>query len=230
MTAIVLDVVTILMLVFFIIIGAKRGFVRSVIGFLGMVISLFVSFYLSSFLSNLIYDHFIKQQVINQIDISIASGNVSYDTIASALPENLYNSFSYYGITPDKINHIINSGKGNIALSIANLISPIFITLIRMCVILTFFFILMPLFSGLASTVSGIFKLPVLSGIDASLGAVFGILKGYLAVTLIIFCVKTIGQVMYNPEGIFLYSDVESTFVFKHFYTNNLVYNLLSEV
>lgn len=228
--SIILDLLIILVFLTFIILGGKNGLVRSLISFLFIFASLIMSIYLSSNLSNSVYNNFIRQGVIEQIELSISSGNVNFGSLSATIPSFIYNSLSYYGITPENINHIINNGKGDISNELERLVSPVFIELI--CIALSvIFFLIFSLLSGIASRYcSKIFKIPVLKQINTTLGALFGMFKGYIVVTIIVFCIKTVGQVTYKNLSLFLYDNIESTIIFKYMYTNNLICNLLSEI
>lgn len=208
----------------------RSGFVKSFFSLINIIFSLFASIYISLKLSGTIYDYFIKENLINQVHTAIDNGSINSNSVIDKIPDFISNSFSYYGITSDKLTDIINSGKTDVANRIVDAISPAFIQIIHAALSSVLFFVFIIVLGIVLRWILKIFRLPILSQVDHALGSVLGLMKGYLIISLLIFFLRSWIQTLdYSPD-IFSYPTIESTFIFKHMYTNNLIYNIIKEI
>ena len=72
------DIIIVAVIVLFAAIGVKRGLAKTILNIAGLVLAAISAYYLSSFLSQLIYDAFIKQTVINNIQQIIEQNGIDY--------------------------------------------------------------------------------------------------------------------------------------------------------
>lgn len=230
MNWLILDFTIVILFFIFIFSGFRVGLVKSLLSLINIALSLFISIYVSFGLSNLIYNQFIKENLINELQTSIDNSSINSESLISTFPNFISNSFSYYGITSKDLTDIINSGKEDIAYQILDVISPMFIQIIHLSLSMVLFFVFIIIFNIMSKWILSIFKIPVLSQINHLFGGILGILKGYLIVTLLIFCLRSWAQSTNYNSNLFSYSSIESTFIFKHIYTNNLIYNIIQEM
>ena len=64
----ILDILVIALIIFFVVKAYKKGFFRSILGFIGFIATVTISIFLTNFSSNLIYDIFIKPSIVNNIN------------------------------------------------------------------------------------------------------------------------------------------------------------------
>lgn len=228
--ALILDGIVLFLLGMFCILGLRSGMLKSILSFVGLVTSLTVSTYLSSGFSEVIYSRFIKGNVISQIEKSINSEEITSDAVLEMLPKFISNSFSHYGITKDNLTNIINSGKTDIVSQVEKTIAPIFVQTIRVSLESMLFFVMLIVYRIISNMIISAFRIPIIRHIDKSIGALFGLLKGYLLINVLIFILSICIQTMNLSFGIFNYNNIESTFIFKYIYTNNIINNLMREM
>ncbi len=233
LNALALDGIILLTFLLFCISGVRKGLVRSVLSFAGLMIALISSLYLSHGFSETIYDKVIRDNVTNQVRLCIKNGReFSADAVFGILPEFISNSFRYYGITSDNLTDIIHNAvsDADIAQRIEILISPIFIQTIRISSTLIMFFIFMILCSFISNKVASILKLPLTGQVDRLAGALFGGIKGYISLSILIFCLSAAGKVVDLPLMTHIYNNSESGFIFRYMYMNNFIYSLIREI
>ena len=115
--------------------GYKQGFVRALISLIGAVFSLWAAVYFSSIISNYIYVNFMQPDLLKKVNDILLSNPQEIREKFNSLPKIILNGFESYGITFEKINHIIINDKINAAGLIVDLFSPIMINFIKVIII-----------------------------------------------------------------------------------------------
>ncbi len=221
--ALILDGAIIFLFLTFFIIGSRRGIMKSLLSLINIALSLVVSIYVSALVSENIYNQFIKSNLIKQINISLETKNPDWKATLSNLPEFISKSFEHYGITEDSLTHIINSKMSNTADQIEKIISPIFVQTVKVAVQMALFFILLLILSLLSKVMLALFNFKIVRPIDSSIGAVLGLVSGYFIITIVLFVIRIGIQITSFAPGIFSYDNIESTYIFRHMYTGNLL-------
>jgi Colicin V production protein. len=221
-----LDGSIIFLFLLFFIIGARRGFVKSLLSLLNILLSLVISIYVSSKISENIYDKFIKDSVTSQIKTSLDGKNFNSDKLISSLPEFISQSLSYYGITEASLNDIIHSKNSDSAVQIEKVISPIFIHAIKASVQLVLFFAFSIIFGALSKGILTLFNFKILKPIDSSIGAVLGLVTCYFVIVILMFFIKASIQITNFAPDIFSYDNIGSTYIFRYMYVDNIICNL----
>ena len=106
MYSFVLDLTVFLIFAIFIFLGIKNGIVKSAMSFFGTLIAFLFSIYSAGEISDFIYVRFLKESIKARIDLAVSKGE-SLESIFSLFPGFIINSLKFYGITMEKINHII---------------------------------------------------------------------------------------------------------------------------
>ncbi len=221
--AVILDVSIILLFLLFFVIGARRGIIKSLLFLLNILLSLVISIYVSDKISANIYDKFIKDKITNQIKTSLNKEKFDSKGILSSLPEFISQSLSYYGITETSLNDIIYNQNDNTAVQIERVISPIFIHAIKAAVQLFVFCVFSIIFQVLSKGIFRLLPFRIFKPIDSSIGAVLGLVTCYFVVIVLMFFIKVIVQTTNFAPKIFSYDNIESTYIFRHMYVNNIM-------
>ncbi len=230
--SILLDAGIILLFAIFIVSGLKRGLVRSLIGFVATVIAIVLSMYLSKITSIFIYDNFIKNNLLVQIN-DILNEYVGRDlnektaAVFNELPKILSNTLMFCGVTSSVVGDVIENSTGNASYELVKLFSPTIISVIRTILVPFIFIVIYTPLNFLNRVIGRIFRVPGLRQIDQVLGAIIGALKGFLLIVLITFLLKMFLPMMSNIPDIFSKNTIESTFLFKEFYRDNIIYDFL---
>ena len=138
-------IVTIILL--FTILGVFRGLAKSILNFVGLVLSAVVANFLSSNLSLWIYEAFLKQDIIQNLSYIAEQNSISY-TIANcfdAVPNWVHGIISFImGIFGGNVNDIVNymtisDTNNQIVYAIEKPLSDVVINIIGvLCVIVLF--------------------------------------------------------------------------------------------
>lgn len=99
------DVFALAIILFYLYIGGKKGFVKTLLYFAGYVISFALAFWVSNNLSTSVYDAVIKDNVTNTIESKLDNFNASDE-----IKRILNNSFGKYGISVTS-NDVENAAK-----------------------------------------------------------------------------------------------------------------------
>lgn len=117
--------------------GYKKGFFKSIAGFIGAVIAMFLAWVLAGLIANALYQGVFRQKLIDNI-----SSVLSNDALASFpekaaqevanLPGFLSNTLNNQGITSSQIEQSLQAAGSNAAPATADLISPAVIWLLQL--------------------------------------------------------------------------------------------------
>ena len=232
MIGFLVDAVIVIIISMFIVSGFKSGMIKSFLFFLNSVLSWIFSVYVSKFISYFIYNKFIRPSIIKEVDMLIRNKNLKEHIIFNKLPKIIVNSMPNYGITLDKIAHIINNVSKEI---LPNEISKIFMPMITE--FLTFFItgilfiILILLGKFFIHLILKLFKLKVVSYSDKIIGGVFGALKGYTIILIFVCILKILMPFSILQENNkFIFKTISSTVILKTIYNNNPVYNVFKRL
>lgn len=88
------DVFILAIILFYLYTGGKRGFVKSILIFVGYIVAFGAAFFVSNNFSDNIYDTFVKDKVVSSVETQISKVNIT-DEVKRALN----NSFGKYGVT-----------------------------------------------------------------------------------------------------------------------------------
>lgn len=230
--SIFLDLLVISLCVYFVIIGYRKGLVKSLLNFVSSILSFFISMYLSSFISVFIYDNFIRNSLINKIsNILINSANEEINTrislLMGAIPKFLANSLGTYGVTSGNIADQLNVSSNIAAVNITNMMAPAIINLIRIISVFVLFMVFAFLFSHLSKFINRIARFPVLKQINNFLGGTFGFFEYSIFVFTACLLIRIFVPMVGSTPVIFSDETIEETFIFKQIYYNHYYDNFI---
>lgn len=222
---IVFDAVLIVFLVFKLILGIKKGMVRSLLSLFGTVVVLIISNLLSGIFSNVIYDNIISKKITSSITNQMASGNKevveSLQNAINGLPKFLQNALNGASISTTNINNNMNPSA--VADAVSASIRPLVVGALQVLIFIILFFALRILFSFLSRFFKKINKVPLIGSLNKFLGGFLGIAQGLILAYIICMVIKVF--ILFNTgarEAIFTPENINSTILFKYFYNFNL--------
>lgn len=71
------DLIMLIIVIMFCIIGAKRGIIRSIVFFVMLVLSLLIGYIVSGFITEPVYDAYVRDKVVNSITESVKSFDIA---------------------------------------------------------------------------------------------------------------------------------------------------------
>lgn len=214
----IIDIVVVLLAIILIVTGVRKGIIRSAIEFLGTIASVLVASWLGGMVSAWIFDTFFKQGLYDRV-LKIAQGKTGPEAVTSlfeGLPEFVVRLLGMNGITESSVSHTVNSSAVDIAGGVTTALSPVFISIIKVFAVIILFVLCMLVVKGLASLISGIFRLPVLHQLNGLLGGIFGLLS-CAVIVWVAFSLFTFLSPMLDAKGQKTVDDaLDKSIVTKH--------------
>lgn len=232
-----IDIALIAVFTLTVIVGVKRGFAKSVLGIVGTVASFILAYLFSKPLAELLYtniaDGLIKEKLAEKFSGEL-SGAVDLYTeitrIVSSIPDGLVNLASKVGVNISGLTEQLLSlevTNDTVLNALADtVIKPVALVIMSLLCCVLIFAVSSIVFSIIAKLIDKVFKLPVLGAANKILGAVFGVVKGVIAVIFI--C--TVIDVLYGfiGNGNFALA-VESSKILSFFNSHNVIAGYLNK-
>lgn len=191
------DVVIIAAAVYFLWLGFKKGFFRSMIDLVIMSLSALIPYLFAPTLAEQYYNNFISEELVDKITELINQNGALMDSaknilgLVNNIPGFLQNNMSVYGVTTHDILRIL-SGGGEKSLAIEELLKP---TIVNIVTIFIFAILSSVTFFALKFLFKFTFRLPripVFGLIDSILGLCMGALKFIVFTFLFIVIMKSV--------------------------------------
>lgn len=188
------DAVIVVIFLLFIILGVKRGFVRSVLDLVGTLAAMLVSMWFSGIAAQWFFSTFLQESLTHQIAeaLQAAPAADAADAVLSVVPEILRGGLEAFGITSDAINQAVAGTSGQAAAAVVAVLSPMVVSVLRGLFALVLFIFLLVIFRILSGVVCRIFRLPVLRQLDKGLGILLGVAQAALITVLLCFCAQAL--------------------------------------
>lgn len=179
----------------FILIGAFRGIIRSLLNLIGLVLNAFLSYWIARPLAQGIYDTFFKQALIEKVQAAIAQHGVNYavDNALGAMPDWLANAVGLSEkLSGQNFEQLVkgyelsNDQTLSMAQAVEKVIGPVVVAVIAIIAVFVLFMILMIIIKILIRLIIKAIDGPGLRTIDRVLGAVLGGVEG--AVLVLFLC------------------------------------------
>ncbi len=219
-----LDVLVIIIVAVFAILGFKKGIAKTVVSIIGTILASALTMILSNPIAEAIYQGGFKTALVEKIGDAIKlykqSGQGSLvESIMKTMPKFVNNSLSSFGVS----TQTLNSAAGKSAEQVEQLIRPIIVSFISVFVSIFLFIILTIIIKLISKLIVNTIDDSVVGGVNAFLGAVVGIIEGFVIVILIAFVVRiTIPHLKEVPE-IISDSSISQSTVFKGIYDSSLL-------
>lgn len=187
----VLDAVVVGVCLLCVLIGVQRGFIRSVIHFLGSVIAACLASALGGALAQWVFDALFRDAMVEKINSSLQSlgaenAAAAAEQILASLPDFLVRALEEAGVTASSIVGGVGAQTGQAARMVTDYLSPVFVNFLKVLAVIVLFFLFMTLVRVLASMVGHMLRLPILGQLDGLLGGIFGFLLALVSVWIVL--------------------------------------------
>lgn len=222
------DVAIIAAAVYFLWLGFKKGFFRSMIDLVIMSLSALIPYLFAPTLAEQYYNSFINDALVDKItDLINQNGNAMDSaknilSLINNIPGFIQNNISVYGVTTHDILKIL-SGSGEKSLAIEELLKPTIVDIVTIFIFAILsgitFFILKFFFRFMFRLP----KIPVFGIIDSILGLCMGALKLIVFTFLFVVIMKSV--LLVAPQNEFkqnLISAIDDSKVFGIVYNVNI--------
>lgn len=185
------DIIIVAVIVLFALIGVKRGIAKTILNLAGLVLTAISAYYLSSFLSQFIYDSFLKQTVITNIQQIIEQNGIDYalNNCLEAVPQWINGILSFFagifGVSLDEFESqlIIPSDiSSSTSQVVESAVAPVVTSVLSIIFVIVLFIIIFIIVKKLIRLALGVFNIPVIKQINQLLGGIFGLAEGLLVV------------------------------------------------
>lgn len=195
--SIILDIILIAVLVLFVVLAAKKGFAKSLLELIAVVLALFLAYQLSPAVSNGIYDTAVKDNAIEYMEkqfeeIDSSSSVKQAEVTLEAIPDFILSLASSAGIDTAGISKSVAtelSGKFNPQDAAEKLeekaVRPIVTGVLNIMIFLLLAVVLIIVLKILAGFIAKIFNVPFVGTLNKILGAVLGTIKGVAVLVFI---------------------------------------------
>lgn len=204
----IVDIIIIAIIVLFVIIGVKRGLAKTILNLAGLVLTAVSAYYISSFLSQLFYDMFIKQTVITNTQQIIEQNGIDYavSNCLEAVPQWVNGIISFivgaFGISLNEFQNQITV-PANISSSasqvIESVLAPVVTSVLSIILVIILFIIILIIVKKLVKLVLRIFNIPVIKQINQFLGGIVGLAEGLLIVFIAVNIISMV-EGFSNPD------------------------------
>ena len=222
---ILLDIGFVIIILLCVVFGYKKGFFKSIAGFIGAVIAMFLAWVLAGLIANALYQGIFREKLIDNISAvlsndALASFPEKAAQVVANLPDFLSNTLNNQGITSSQIEQSLQAAGNNAAPATADLISPAVIWLLQLLLTVILFFILVILVRLVIKLIGNVFRLPVLRQVDGILGGLFGIFKGVVYIFLVCILLQLLMPVIGNSSEP-MKQVLDNSFIYQFIFYNN---------
>ncbi len=186
-SALFLDLALLAILVIAVVVAAKRGFLATILKLCGTALALAVSWLAATGLSDTVFNTFFKNNLIEQTSQMISEGGqvsiqAVVDKLAAFLPDSLVEHLIGGG---EQLQGILDSDTPGIAAQVVDqIIAPLFLPIISVVVFFVSFAVVSVLIGFLASALTNVNHIPIMGGLNRTLGIVTGVVLGVVYILL----------------------------------------------
>lgn len=229
--AIIFDVAVFAIVILLLLLGYKRGFIRTVINLIGYAVSAVLAYFLSQPLATFIFDAFFRKGSVDMIngELTKLSGGQSVssllDSAFAAIPERVMALASSYVGPLDEIKASIAASApttADVAAAVVEqVIGPIVTIMIQSFAFLILFIVFCILVKIITKALKIIDKLPVIGTANAVLGLVVGLVQAVIFLFIFTSAVSLVIQMSGNQMDVVNSEIVGQSHVFKAIYNMN---------
>jgi len=224
------DIVAVVVVVFSAVSAYRRGFLRSLVSFLGTAVSFAVAWIFSGPIAQKCYDGLLKESVAKAVQDAIAEyGTQSFESVLMRAEEileslpNLIGDIVKSQIDADSLEiwyqNMIRASSGNIAAGLTEgVVAPIVTTVLQILAFVLLFMICSFLVQLAVGLLRGVRRMPVIGGLDSLLGGIFGVVQGMLYVFVIAAVLWLFIRLTGDGLPIIKQQELSETILFRRFF------------
>ena len=223
----IFDIAVVVLVIIAAVIGAKKGFFRACFDFCGFMEV--VDDPLCHICIEWIFTTFFRPSLVEKISAAVMGlgAGEAVNTVFDAFPELIQRALEAAGITQGSIMAQVQDKTDNIAEAITDALSPMLINVIGVFVMLVLFVLFIVVLRGVATLLTGIFSLPVLSGINGALGAVFDVLMLVLVLWVVLACTQVFVPMLSAAQQVKVQAFENTSMLLKLLGSFNPAYHLM---
>ncbi len=217
---ILLDIIIIAIILFTVIISAKRGFVKTAVEVVGFILAIVISSSLGSAVADITYEKVVQPKMVSAVKAEVNdTADELLEKTWSALPKNIASNAERFGISKEKIEKLLDKHSdvdNSLAVekTLDATLKPVMVQSFGMLFSIILFVLLIIVVHLLASLANRLFSFSIIGTFNRFLGGVIGIAKGVvfavLFCTIITLIVSFVGEFF-----IFTNQAMEESYIFS---------------
>ena len=224
----IIDIALITVILVFLIVGIKRGFIKELVSLIGFVVAFVVALFLSGIGSSFVYDTFVDGFVKDKVSSAVMqSVDNEVDGVLVSIPDYFINAAEatgtdIEGVVKSNIGASVEETANSVAATVSkDVAKPVIGALIRVILFIIIFIIVKILIDWIGRALDLVSRLPVIHSLNRVLGAVIGTARGVVTAAIICFVamylIKFQGGNLFGLtaemlEGSFMYNLLSSLF------------------
>lgn len=190
-----LDVILVVVLLLFTLLGVRRGFIRSAAYFLGSVMASVLSSALGGAVADWVFQTLFRDALIERVAESIETlgrnnTSAALQGLLDTMPDFIVRVLDSAGVTAATLEGALVGQSGEIATLVADSLAPVFTNFLKVLAVMVLFLLFMMIVRSAADTIGRLFRLPGFRQINRILGGVFGFLLALVAVWVVLAAVQ----------------------------------------
>ena len=183
--ALILDIALIGVVVATVIHYARKGFVAGMIDLVGNLAAIALAWFVSGKVSPTVFENFFKSGLVEKTTQTLQQGSFSLESVLGGLeglvPQSLMDSIM------ESANSVLNSQAPDLAQQVVEqIISPLVVPLITVVLFFATFLLCRVVIAFLVAVLTNLNKVPLLGGVNRTLGVVVGLVGGVLNALLLL--------------------------------------------
>ncbi len=222
-----LDVVLIVICLAIIILATKRGFVRSLMGFVSKIVALIVAYTFTPALADFLKTKYILGPLVSNIQTTLRqyvliNGEYDFSRLTENIPDGVSSLLARYNVTPETLTETVSSAQAsgetaleNVSRAVADPVASMISTALSFILIFAAACIVLGI---ITAVINCAFKLPVLRTANTVLGFALGVCSAVLVMfaysSVVSVLVTSLGAISQDRFGAQV---IESTLLVKLF-------------
>ncbi len=214
--SIVLDIIVVAVVVLFALLGLRKGFLKSLMGFVGAVAALVLALTVARFAASWIFETWVRQPLADTISQALTeSGAATAEGALDALPGYLTGLLGLADGGTEAIVGAIASSSSSLAAVLVTALAPVITNLIMVVLAIVLFFVFLLLVRLALRLLNRVAKAPVLRQVNGLLGFLFGMGKGLLVVWLLCALAGAAAPLWAGESAGWLQNAIEGSVLFR---------------
>lgn len=225
MNSLILDLFVISVFGIFIFLGFKNGVINAFLSFASSVFAGILSVYFAGNVSSWVYFGIIGPAIRRKVESLIVNHSLTSENFLNHLPKFITEYLNANGITSFSLDHIINNNAYNIIpQKVFELFAPVVINALKSVFVVVLFVIFIVLSKVVIRFILRFFKSSLIRKANTLLGCLFGFLKAYVVLMMLMCCVRSVFCISGKMPDLLSEESISNTAIFKGMYNNNPVY------
>lgn len=231
MNSLILDLAIVLVFGVFLFAGFRNGVINAFLSFASSIFAGFLSVYFAGTFSSWVYLKIIGPVIRKRAEDMIISNSFTSENFLAGLPRFVTEYLKANKITSSYLDHIINNNAYAIVPDkISEILAPVVIEALKSVFVALLFVVFVVLSKFIVRVILGFFKSSLIRKTNTFLGGIFGLLKAYVFITVLLCCLRSLVYISPETPSFLSGDSVSNTVIFKKMYNNNPVYEFFKFV